>query len=76
MWDLTVSVPDHCLSFYFVRNPFSSFLGTRVSLEESHIFIVLFLTYFTFKSRKIIKLLSDMDLVSYCDKMTWKESFS
>ena len=19
MWDLTVSVPDHCLSFYFVR---------------------------------------------------------
>lgn len=59
-----------------VRNPFSSFQGTRVSLEELHIFIVLLLTYCTFKSRKIIKLLSDMDLVSHCDKMTWKESFT
>ena len=21
MWDLIVSVPDHCLSFYFVKSP-------------------------------------------------------
>ena len=24
MWDLTVSVPDHCLSFYFVLGRFQS----------------------------------------------------
>ena len=26
MWDLTVSVPDHCLSFYFVGLAKSTFL--------------------------------------------------
>ena len=23
MWDLIVSVPDHCLSFYFTKGPFT-----------------------------------------------------
>ena len=33
MWDLIVSVPDHCLSFYFPPNA-----ANRVSiLEGSHI---------------------------------------
>ena len=26
IWDLTVSVPDHCLSFYFDRLPFNRWL--------------------------------------------------
>ena len=58
--------------------PYCDVLGhkERESLEELHIFIVLLLTYCTFKSRKIIKLLSDMDLVNHCDKMIWKESFT
>ena len=26
MWDLIVSVPDHCLSFYFAKEPLLAFL--------------------------------------------------
>ena len=25
MWDLIVSVPDHCLSFYFSRRPLTGY---------------------------------------------------
>ena len=47
MWDLIVSVPDHCLSFYFVlassrklltlteRSPFFSITGTVRSPTKS-----------------------------------------
>ena len=28
MWDLIVSVPDHCLSFYFETNHFTTLLHT------------------------------------------------
>ena len=31
MWDLIVSVPDHCLSFYFKSE--ATFLGFRVTGE-------------------------------------------
>ena len=30
MWDLIVSVPDHCLSFYFDRSGFYSSLTKRL----------------------------------------------
>ena len=30
MWDLIVSVPDHCLSFYFAMSRFLSGLVTKV----------------------------------------------
>ena len=34
MWDLIVSVPDHCLSFYFTNNhPFSK-LEATLSLSK------------------------------------------
>ena len=32
MWDLIVSVPDHCLSFYFSFTKISKFLGDRLEL--------------------------------------------
>ena len=36
MWDLIVSVPDHCLSFYFkVRPPFSTFRLITANLRVS-----------------------------------------
>ena len=37
MWDLIVSVPDHCLSFYFIflrkRNSIIVFPVTKVTLD-------------------------------------------
>ena len=33
MWDLIVSVPDHCLSFYFARNVTASSI-ISLMLEE------------------------------------------
>ena len=39
MWDLIVSVPDHCLSFYFpllhsrLQNHLYSWVNTKISLE-------------------------------------------
>ena len=30
MWDLIVSVPDHCLSFYFERNTIDLFVKTKL----------------------------------------------
>ena len=43
MWDLIVSVPDHCLSFYFVFKPhifdiltLSSFDHLTIALFHSH----------------------------------------
>ena len=40
MWDLIVSVPDHCLSFYFVLSVFIVNLGdyhaTRAQISWKH----------------------------------------
>ena len=38
MWDLIVSVPDHCLSFYFV---ITSRGEERAGLYASHVFVCL-----------------------------------
>ena len=41
MWDLIVSVPDHCLSFYFVVFPFSDIDSKLVlPLDDFNIMIV------------------------------------
>ena len=32
MWDLIVSVPDHCLSFYFASTGVSKILGSGISI--------------------------------------------
>ena len=44
MWDLIVSVPDHCLSFYFGLISFSTRIFTnikyQVSLVVQYIFII------------------------------------
>ena len=38
MWDLIVSVPDHCLSFYFVaRRSARDRLVARSSAREGHV---------------------------------------
>ena len=41
MWDLTVSVPDHCLSFYFIKVPLQGFVWLSTSrtpaLLDDHI---------------------------------------
>ena len=35
MWDLIVSVPDHCLSFYFVKEPYFSIESEMFALCNS-----------------------------------------
>ena len=35
MWDLTVSVPDHCLSFYFTESNTVLRLWFRLSLKRN-----------------------------------------
>ena len=35
MWDLIVSVPDHCLSFYFGNTASKVFENSRLGLTES-----------------------------------------
>ena len=34
MWDLTVSVPDHCLSFYFKRHKVCLTPGFRLNIKQ------------------------------------------
>ena len=40
MWDLIVSVPDHCLSFYF------SYKCALTTFCAKNIFMLIFLSYF------------------------------
>ena len=35
MWDLIVSVPDHCLSFYFASTGISKILGNGITIPLS-----------------------------------------
>ena len=37
MWDLIVSVPDHCLSFYFAVVPGNRLLGKSVHCSQPRI---------------------------------------
>ena len=32
MWDLIVSIPDHCLSFYFIKDLFSDYLEITIAV--------------------------------------------
>ena len=34
MWDLIVSVPYHCLSFYFARNKYITFCSFDISVSD------------------------------------------
>ena len=36
MWDLIVSVPDHCLSFYFIMLMFQNKIDIIKAVRESH----------------------------------------
>ena len=40
MWDLIVSVPDHCLSFYFTVRPLASHLYRKTSNCEAFLYSV------------------------------------
>ena len=42
MWDLIVSVPDHCLSFYFAIYDITFFLRMRSFLLKERTFVFLF----------------------------------
>ena len=37
MWDLIVSVPDHCLSFYF-SNPMCSYCSSLGVLDKKEVY--------------------------------------
>ena len=50
MWDLIVSVPDHCLSFYFRHCPFFHYSSMQISL-----FINVHLNLLLVTSRKLSK---------------------
>ena len=36
MWDLIVSVPDHCLSFYFTSFPRKKIVSSIICYQTSH----------------------------------------
>ena len=52
MWDLIVSVPDHCLSFYFVFNFFFDPL-----LYSIFIYFFFFKWFFITKSISLLRLM-------------------
>ena len=59
MWDLIVSVPEHCLSFYFaftfVKGGTSSFLFILKSLLIKLDLVVYLLRYYFIKVLKVLK---------------------
>ena len=42
MWDLIVSVPDHCLSFYFKFSSYHPFIYLFIFIIFIYLFIYLF----------------------------------
>ena len=40
MWDLTVSVPDHCLSFYFAMRYFECFQCIPEVAENHYLYCI------------------------------------
>ena len=45
MWDLIVSVPDHCLSFYFTYENMLSYVQTYVAYENMLFLVKIDVTY-------------------------------
>ena len=41
MWDLIVSVPDHCLSFYFIENTYKSKLSVLTNNTHQYACLLL-----------------------------------
>ena len=61
MWDLIVSVPDHCLSFYFVQNDkicsVTKYLYYYIFLRKRNLIIVFPVTNGTFDPVSVLKLM-------------------
>ena len=57
MWDLIVSVPDHCLSFYFVTKSYTPVLFDFIQIVECDVIFIIWGPIFKVYRSRLLKVI-------------------